>query len=592
MGVTANLTRPISGRLCSVPCRTSRRSPRHCGPFAKRHGGSTFCRRTDQACQARQTWPEELELEYEAIFALANLGAISGATQRLVRLDGDRIGRAGADLALKLKTLRARLLKDQALRQLGAERRNTALEAAAAYADAEASSGSSYPAINAASLSAMAGDLAAAKRHAAQALTRARSEPPDLWTMFTEAEALLILGDIDAADAAYTKGAAAAGDDMRAIGSARRQLQWLVPALGLPSGRVRGPAPPTVLYWAADPSATSEAASALMATLDQRGVQRQQALAIGPVLSAADIAIARRLQQDGVRVELVLPCTRDACRDALAREVDPTLFDATVAAASNTGYVTAEGQPDEPALALLARQEARGTALLRGAALAAPVWRAEAGPDGRIALSLDDGHDESGLPAGQRALDVKPGQRVWRALLFGDVKGFSGLSEAGQLLFIEHVIGGFADALAARGPSLDYVETAGDGIYVVLGSVREAAACSIALHAVLSPAHLQSVGLPANLRLRISAHAGPVRRMFDRVIRRHRYCGTEVIRTARIEPVTPPGETYVTEQFAAALACADGADWRCDYVGIQPMAKGFGSCRMYSLQPATPPPAL
>src|SRR5271166_5725709 len=67
----------------------------------------------DQACHAQQTWPEELELEYEAIFALANLGAISGATQRLARLDRGRIDAAEAKLALKLKTLRARLLKDQ-----------------------------------------------------------------------------------------------------------------------------------------------------------------------------------------------------------------------------------------------------------------------------------------------------------------------------------------------------------------------------------------------------------------------------------------------------------------------------------------------
>jgi len=546
----------------------------------------------DQACHALETWPDELQLEYEAIFALANLGAIAGATQRLNRLEQDRIDKAEPDLALDLKTLRARLLKDKALRQQGAERRRTALEAAAAYAAADASGGSYYPAINAASLSALSGDLTAAKDHAERALARARSQPPDVWTMFTEAEALLILGDVDAAGDAYARGATAAGENMRAIGTARRQLQWLIPALGLTPATVRGPAPPMILYWAADPSASADAAGALIAALDGRHVQRQQALAIGPVLSAADVAIAHRLQLDGVQVELVLPCALPACRDALAPGVDPALFDATVAAASTAAYVTAEGRPDEAALALLAHQQARGTALLRGAGLAAPVWRAAAGAGGQIEMSLDDGHEEAMLRASQRSADVKPGDRVWRALLFGDVNGFSRLDEAGQLLFIEHVIGGFADALAARAPSIDYVETAGDGIYVVLGSVREAAACSLGMHGVLSPARLQSVGLPGHLKLRISAHAGPVRRMFDRVIGRHRYCGTEVIRTARIEPVTPPGETYVTEQFAAALACADGADWRCDYVGIQPMAKGFGSCRMYSLQPAAPVPAL
>ena len=60
------------------------------------------------------------------------------------------------------------------------------------------------------------------------------------------------VGDVDAAEDAYSKGADAAGDDMRAIGSARRQLQWLVPALGLTPETVRGPAPPTILYPARD----------------------------------------------------------------------------------------------------------------------------------------------------------------------------------------------------------------------------------------------------------------------------------------------------------------------------------------------------
>jgi hypothetical protein len=72
------------------------------------------------------------------------------------------------------------------------------------------------------------------------------------------------------------------------------------------------------------------------------------------------------------------------------------------------------------------------------------------------------------------------------------------------------------------------------------------------------------------------------------VIRRDKFCGMEVIRTARIEPVTPVGEIYVTEQFAATLACAAGERYLCEYAGVQPMAKNFGECRMYSLRPAMP----
>jgi class 3 adenylate cyclase len=169
------------------------------------------------------------------------------------------------------------------------------------------------------------------------------------------------------------------------------------------------------------------------------------------------------------------------------------------------------------------------------------------------------------------------------------VRGYSRLTEAQQLAFTEQVIGGFADVLAGCADAVAYAETAGDGLYVVFDHVVPAARAAAALHAVVSPARLAAAGLPAHLGLRLSAHVGPVFRVFDRVIGRERYCGAEVIRTARIEPVTPPGETYVSEQFAAALVCADAPAWSCDYVGIQPMAKDYGDCRMYALRPTSPP---
>jgi len=51
--------------------------------------------------------------------------------------------------------------------------------------------------------------------------------------------------------------------------------------------------------------------------------------------------------------------------------------------------------------------------------------------------------------------------------------------------------------------------------------------------------------------------------------------------------VTPPGEIYVTEQLASALFLTGGG-WRCDYVGIQPAAKGFGNSAV-SIKPRGEP---
>jgi class 3 adenylate cyclase len=58
--------------------------------------------------------------------------------------------------------------------------------------------------------------------------------------------------------------------------------------------------------------------------------------------------------------------------------------------------------------------------------------------------------------------------------------------------------------------------------------------------------------------------------------------GSHVSRTARIEPVTPPGAVFVTEPFAAALVLEDSR-FACDYVGHVPAAKDFGRLRMYRL---------
>ena len=55
-------------------------------------------------------------------------------------------------------------------------------------------------------------------------------------------------------------------------------------------------------------------------------------------------------------------------------------------------------------------------------------------------------------------------------------------------------------------------------------------------------------------------------------------------RTARIEPVTPPGAVYVTEPFAAALVLAGSDRFTCDYVGHMPLAKDYGRLRMYRAQ--------
>jgi len=57
-----------------------------------------------------------------------------------------------------------------------------------------------------------------------------------------------------------------------------------------------------------------------------------------------------------------------------------------------------------------------------------------------------------------------------------------------------------------------------------------------------------------------------------------------VSRAARIEPITPPGQVYASEAFAALAAACGAKNFTCDYVGQTPMAKGYGTLPTYHVR--------
>jgi class 3 adenylate cyclase len=73
-------------------------------------------------------------------------------------------------------------------------------------------------------------------------------------------------------------------------------------------------------------------------------------------------------------------------------------------------------------------------------------------------------------------------------------------------------------------------------------------------------------------------------RGYDPIVKRDGYFGSSVTRTARIEPVTPPGLVYASEAFAATLAASGAAGCALEYVGMLALAKGYGESRIYRLE--------
>jgi class 3 adenylate cyclase len=118
--------------------------------------------------------------------------------------------------------------------------------------------------------------------------------------------------------------------------------------------------------------------------------------------------------------------------------------------------------------------------------------------------------------------------------------------------------------------------TWGDGLYFVFSSVRDAGEFALELCDRVRLTDWPAKGLP-QLSLRIGLHAGPVYSCTDPVTQRTNYIGAHVSRAARIEPITPSGQVYASEAFAA-LAAAEGVrEFVCDYVGQTPMYKNYGT---------------
>jgi class 3 adenylate cyclase len=167
--------------------------------------------------------------------------------------------------------------------------------------------------------------------------------------------------------------------------------------------------------------------------------------------------------------------------------------------------------------------------------------------------------------------------------MFGDVYGFSRLTDAEIRRFVEHVLGAIARTLSRFDGTLEYRNTWGDAVYAVFTNSEDAAACALELQETMAALDFEAAGLPSHLALRLGLHLGPVIPTFDPVTGTPAFMGSHVSRTARIEPVTPPGAVYVTNHVAASLVL-HGSPYACDYVGHVPAAKDYGRLRMYRLR--------
>jgi hypothetical protein len=493
-----------------------------------------------------------------------------------------------------------------------------AARAAELYGAVFARTGGYYPAINAATLSLIAGDAVAARTLADRALRVVKASGEDsYWTAATEAEALLLLGRNRGAHEALERAAARHERDYGALATTRRQLRVVCETLGVDLALLKPLTGPGVVHFCGHRIGTEgfpPEAEARVASCIARVLERDApGYAYGALADGADILWAEALLARGAELHVVLPF---ADREFVEQSVASCgadwaeRFARCRDAATEVRHATDDAFLGDDILFRYAGELAMGLALLRARYLDAEVrqlavWdgkpaRAAAGTaidvatwqsGGRAVTVVSPGGETAENAtylanplASQAAPEQAQAGRVVRAMLFGDFKWFARLTDEQAVTFATRVLGPIAAVIRRHRDDVLHANTWGDGLAVVVPDAVTAAAFALELQEVVSSIDLESEGLPSHLALRLGGHVGPVFPVYDPVLELDRFTGSHVSRTARIEPVTPAGAVYVTEAFAAALELAGNRGLACDYVGHVAAAKGYGNLRMYRLR--------
>ncbi len=552
---------------------------------------------------ATETATADSELAYIEVRALAGMGDWQSA---LRRYEEARVGERGDTDSL---ALRGRILKDAAFAAPPDQRAARFSEAATAYAAVHAAMGDYYSAINAAAMAALAGAQAEARRFAEIALAGAQHAPEqDYWARATCAEALLLLGRGAEASAALVDATGRPGASVAGRASTFRQFTALLAspacagtAVSLEPIRPLRTAVHTGHMFREDAAAEERVRRALTEVFAAERIEAT----FGPLACGADIVVAETCLALGLEFHAVVPFDEE---DFLALSVRPggpgweARYRRCLAAAASTHRASAMRYIGDDTQIAFGSEVAMGLARLRaaqlgGEAVQIAVWDGVtsggiAGSGADVARWRSAGGrtvvvDGADLPRARGAFAPPTGGGAARALqviVFTDYKGFSRLPEPVMPQFWTEVMGRCASALAGYRAQIQCLNTWGDALYLALGDVRAAADILCALRDAMAGIDAGAIGLPPGSGMRIAAHYGSVYAVEDLVTGMPNYYGTEVSRAARVEPITPPGQVYVTEPMAAAveMTCSDA--FACRYVGRLALAKDFGVERIYRLE--------
>jgi class 3 adenylate cyclase len=604
--------------------QTSRSSGERLGEIRLLFSNGEFFRAYDLAIGALQDFPGDIRFAHRAVLSLANAGATKLALQKFEELGLNR------SQALEVRTLLGRLKKDLAFNESGEERQQHLKEAQFIYQDAYDTAvtlqdvEAYYPGINAAALALFSGEFDTAVALAAEVrdLVKARLGTSSIaqvsdryWLLATAIEANFIADNFDTAKALISPAIEAGALNYAELATTGRQLERILVAKGLDRNILGGFVPPAIVHYAGHIIAApgrpgrflaeeeTEIRSRIGAMIDRMRISA----AYGSLAAGADLLFAEMFLRRGIAVNIVLPFRVEDMLEQSVRCAGESWiprFEECLQRAHTVRYATEDAYLGDDQLFNYSSSLAMGLAVLSARHMRAPVsqlvvWDGEAksGAAGTVAdmtawlraglqqtvIRCGTQHPSDDLETYRRP-KVPRGRRDTRAMLFGDISGFSKLTDEQLPIFTREILGTIGRVLNRYKEDISVMNTWGDGIFAVFSDAGQAADCALAIQDAMESIDLKTLNLPHDLKLRLGGHLGPVYELDDPILGRPNCYGAHVGRAARIEPVTPEGCIYITETFAAVLALYNAKEFACDYVGYTEAAKHYGRLRMFLLR--------
>jgi hypothetical protein len=516
------------------------------------------------------------------VLALARTGALERAWRLL---------EAGAPAAPDPAFLRVkgRLLKDLGSRAAPAERTRLYRESAAAYQRSAELAPATYPLINAATLSFLAGGPAEAAILAAQVLDRIVAEPDEpetpYWRAATRSEALLLLDRDDEARFAFAEAIRLAPQAWEDHASTLRQFALILAAQGKDSVWLDAHRPPRSLHFGGHMSFHPEVSRREHLDDRIRAVLEEEKIGFGfgALAAGADILIAEALLERGAELHAVLPGGAEAFA---AVSVDPFgkgwrgRFDSLVGCAASVRGVRPLGVPPGRLVIEVADEIAMGAAVMNARRLESQALQllvlpeepsaeaatrvhavgrwAEAGGRQRLVTAPREAI-RSGEPPRPPAV---PHERL--ALLAVAAPDGEGASAR---------LAALAARLADVPPPAVRPYFTGREVVLAYRDVGEAGAAAAAL----------AIPPPGGDSFAIGGHYGIAETLEDPFAGRPRLTGEAAALAAAAAASAPPGSVCVTADFAAALAGSGSAVLQAALVGE--LTGAAGTVDLYALKP-------